>query len=784
MRKYLSLLMALFAVGCVDESIDVLQVGGNVGIGADNLAIPLGYLPEKSLEDLIPEGVDNLVVDPVTGDYSFVYTAEQQSITIDGSGNSFTLPAATFDVAVDYPSFKLTSAEFVIDGTCYLGGKYNGANILLGQQIYCPLDGLKISGDAVGKSSYTFDVQVPEYVKSIDKIYAKHDPSLPGAPVDVSFSLGNLADINGGGRLSLALAVPESCEVYDENFNLLKDGVYRVENREFGAGDQVVNFRLYIASMTNTKGAENGVISLVGDMDYTVSYEINSKAGTITIEDLPIFEIKSNIVCEDAEVTLNSMELMKYTEFKSTMNMGSIGDSIANVKSLKSINFINTCINLYVENFGNWETDAIMAGALEDILVEVTMPHYFKADVDADAVQLDSANNSFLTTLSQLLRGVRIYPKKIDFGSEGITPSEDGKMSLDIVFGVRLSLKSGASIRLKHMQLQEGLNVKVGYDKCTMIVSSVSGRVDFAYDKNVTIDLDSFLGEGGFEINGLGVAPVIDFSISNPLTLPLYVTASVAPVRNGVAVEQQRLTIDKFEIHAATLADNGIDIIPTATNIRIGKNLEPVEGVTTIECDIDRLFNGAMPKAIVASLSVATDPTQDVSLSIAPKYNINYNYGFNLPLAFDSALDLKYSGVMSGVGDTIDNLELDISATGKVGLACDIESTIPVNLALDLEFLDSYGRPTALQIKPIGDAVVRGSADGKTPRRSTVGFSVESKKGNLFEQLKGVANLRYTLRATGVSSSGVSLNCNQTISATVSLEVDGNIGIDLELSEL
>ena len=65
MRKYLSLLVTLLAVGCVDKSIDILEVGGNVGIGADNLAIPLGYLPEKSLGELIGNEVDNLVVDPV-----------------------------------------------------------------------------------------------------------------------------------------------------------------------------------------------------------------------------------------------------------------------------------------------------------------------------------------------------------------------------------------------------------------------------------------------------------------------------------------------------------------------------------------------------------------------------------------------------------------------------------------------------------------------------------------------------------------------------------------------
>ena len=119
MRKYLSILICLLAVGCVDKSIDLAQLEGNVGIGADNLAIPLGYLTDKTLEQMLSDKVDNLVADPVTGDYALTYNAEQQSLIIDGSGNSFTLPAVSYESVVDYPSFKLEQAEYLLDDICF-----------------------------------------------------------------------------------------------------------------------------------------------------------------------------------------------------------------------------------------------------------------------------------------------------------------------------------------------------------------------------------------------------------------------------------------------------------------------------------------------------------------------------------------------------------------------------------------------------------------------------------------------------------------------------------------
>ena len=776
MRKTVCILMSLLALGCVDKSIDLSKLEGNVGTNADNLAIPLGYLTDKSLGELLSDKVDNLVADPVTGDYSLTYSSDNQSVNIDGSSNFFTLPAASYSMEVDYPSFKLDNSEYLLDDVCYIRGMLDGVELLLGQEIYCPVAGLKLSGEESGKSDYSLEVQVPSYIEAINKIYPKYDASLPGAPVEALFDLGSLADISTGGKISLAITLPEGFEVYDEQFNLVSNGVYRVENRPIADGESTVAFKLYVRSISNSKRPENGVLNIAGNIQYSLSYELQSKEGKVIAEELPIMTLKSHFICDDAEVTLASMELIDST-FKSSIVAKTLND---NVKSVKSIEFANTTLRLNLQDGLQWDNDAVMAGALEDILIDITLPDYLKVEVYDDGVEFDNLTNTLHTTLARFRGGLSVHLKRLDFGAEGVSPDADGNVVVDLNIDVRANLKQGANIHLKHLQ-QDGVTLTVGYEELTMIVASVTGCVDFKHEQSASVDLASLFDKGNFQINGLGVSPVVDFSISNSFTLPLYVSATIVPVRDGVAAVQDAVTVEPFEIKPATLGEHFADIVPTVTAVRLGTDLEPTEGVTTINCDLEKLLGGAMPESLDINLAVATDPTKDVTLAIVANYPIEYCYSFDMPLAFGEAFDLSFDGSASGISETISGLDLDLSASGSVALACEVENSTPLNLALELQMLNASGTPTLLQAEPIGEAVIRGSTDGVQPCKSTIRFRLDSGSDNLLDGLKEVEDIRYTLRATSAAA-GVALNRSQTISAAVVLEVDGNISVNIDFT--
>ena len=95
-----------------------------------------------------------------------------------------------------------------------------------------------------------------------------------------------------------------------------------------------------------------------------------------------------------------------------------------------------------------------------------------------------------------------------------------------------------------------------------------------------------------------------------------------------------------------------------------------------------------------------------------------------------------------------------------------------------IQIVDENGNPTPIQIQSGEDNQIKGSTDGVTPCKSTVKLSLKSGSADLLEGLSSVANLRYNLHVTSATD-GVALNKNQTISANILMEVDGNLNINL-----
>ena len=773
MKRYLYLLVALFVAGCVDKDIDLGNVQGNIGLTADKLTFPLAYMEEQTLDKLLGDTLEGVNVDSQTGDYSISYGADNQSIVIDGVANSFSIPGSVFKMDVDYPSFKLSDSKCVIDNTFDLNSKLGGLDLDFGHTLMM-FPGLELAGSQQGSFSYMTDIYVPEYVESIERIYVSHDEGLPGAPMEVTFDLGSLGTVCGGGEVSLKLQVPEEYEIFDEQFNRLDDHIFQIDSRKIGAGVGVVKFTIYIGSIVNRHTAENGELHIPGDLSYEVSYKMTTQFGKLTFDKLPSLSIKTELACEDAEIVLGSIDLLPEQKFDNSIAI----DAIDGIKSIKSIDLANSAITLFVDGLNWWEQDAVMAGALENLFVEMTMPDSFKFEPADKTVGFDSNTNTLRTSLAQLKRGLRLNMKQLNFGAEGLTPNSNGQIKVDLPISVRVALERGTKIRMKYLQHEGNVVVSAGYEDAQLTIAAVTGRVDFQYEESLSFDLAGADSMDGIEINGLGISPVIDFSLTNPLTVPLYVTAEISPKRGGVAAEGVK--VDKLEILPATVGQTYTDVTPTLNRVRIGKNPTTESGVTTVDCDLEKLFNGSLPEQVAINLSVATNPDKDMSLVVLPSYPINYGYSFFLPLAFGTALDLSYTGVAEGIGQTVGELDIDISATGTISLLCDIENSTPLNLALEIQMLDKSGKPTSLQIKSGKQNVIKGSADGITPCKSSLVFTLSSSsKKNLLDGLKDIETLKYTLRATSAAD-GVSLNCNQTISGVFALEVDGNVNINVD----
>lgn len=776
LMKRLFYILVLLFVGCVDENIDLDNIQGTIGVKTDNLVIPLGSLKEKSLGEMIGE-VEGLEEDSATGEYTISYLEDNQKFTISGVDGKITLPQSKYTVDIDYPSFTLESSSYELDELFDVNARFSGVDLAPLQSVYIP-SGIVVTGQQDGKIGHSLEIVVPDYIKSINRVYVKHDDNLPGAPVSVEFDLGSIGDVNGGGSVTVELVAPEGFELYGEDMKPVSDSTFRVENKPFAAGEHKVSFVAYIGSVTNCPSAQGGKLTLPGELEYHVSYTLTSAGGNVTYTSTPTLNVKATLECEDAEVTLAAMELtQKDNTFENEVVIGGMPKE---VESVSCIDFVSSQINFNIEGLDWWSDEAVAAGAMDDIWVDVVLPKEFV--LSSDNKNFNSSTNTFHATLTELKKGLTLDVDKVDLGGD-LAPNSNGEIDTTLTAVLRAGLTDGAKIRLKHLRHNGGVQVVAGYDETVVNLASVTGKVNFEHSESLVVNMGDFDADK-INIDALGVSPIIDFTIDNPLTLPLYVSAKLVPVRGGVADASAAVSIEKFELAAATATASGssVAVTPAKTSVLIAKGAkdDAANGIKGIDCDIESAFRGSLPEKLNIDLTIATDATQSSTLYVLEEYEAKYGYSFALPLSFDSTLALTYSDTATDLNSTLGDIDFELYADGEIFLIAEVKNSTPLNLTLDAQLLDLDGRQSKLQILPAeGKSIISGSTDGVTPVTSTVKLKVTSENSkNILDGLSNVDALKFSLKATSAAN-GVALSSKQILSVSFKLQLNGNINVDI-----
>lgn len=777
MKKIFVALSALLLAGCVDKSIDIAQLEPTLGINCDNLTLQLGYLEAISVGQILGDELETITADPVTGDYSISFGDDGGVFEIEGSANNFVIPEYMHKVEVDYPAFRLTDARYSLDDIYTVGGVYMGMDMSLieGKQISVP-SGLTISGQQSGGSGYSFDIPVPDFVERIERVYIDHDDSLPGAPVEVILDLGSFGDVSAGGVVSVEIVVPEDYEIYGQDREPIVGNRFKVENRKFAAGEHRIAFTLYVGSIANHESADGGVIHIPSQLEYNISYDMTTRAGSTTITELPFLEIRTDMACQDAEVVLAATDILpEPLRVDNAITVDALNDLVGTLKHLK---LVNSTIKLKVEGMDWWSDEAIAAGVLEDIFVELTLPANFDIYVQTAGVQYDKSQSKLHATLAQLKRGVVIGVNSIDFG-QGLSVGGDGKAQADMSFTINAGIEAGTVIRLKHLQHEGGASLYAGYEQSRLLVTEVTGRVDYSHTESVVLDLTDLNIGDKLEIGSLGLSPTIEFMLSSSITMPMSCSAKFTPYCGGQAVAQRAVVVGPIEIAAAQIGAKYPDYTPATTRVRIGKGAEAEQGVQVFDCDLVSLLEGELPEKAVVEFTVASKADEDATLLLLPQFPVEYGYNLNLPLTFGSWLDWSYTDVVDGIGMVFEGAELQVGEVMDVELICEVENTTPLNLSFEIELFDVYGNKSP--IEPIADSkiAIAGSKDGVTAARSSFGLKLNlSSVENIVSELSKLETMRYTV-SLGSAASGVSLNSNQTIAADFKVKINGNINVEL-----
>ncbi|MBO5972801.1 MAG: hypothetical protein J6Q07_07315, partial [Alistipes sp.] len=204
----------VMVVACVDESFDLNEVSKEVTICTDKTTLPLGYLEGKTLEELLDgQDIEGLNIDE-SGNLSFSYVGETETIGIDGISREFEIPEieSTFRVE-DYPQFNLNmgSIELAANETITVSG-FEEYEDMLGYSFDIP-DGINmpISGSystVFEDDNFHIEFDVPEQILNVNKIYFRDiDNGHHGAPMHIHVDFNGLADVNGGGNLNFELNI-------------------------------------------------------------------------------------------------------------------------------------------------------------------------------------------------------------------------------------------------------------------------------------------------------------------------------------------------------------------------------------------------------------------------------------------------------------------------------------------------------------------------------------------------------------------------------------------------
>lgn len=760
---------------CIDEGYRLDEVSTEVTIGQGTTTVPLGYINNKSIGELLGKtevDVEGLEVDE-EGNYLFTYSGVGEPLSIEGVNHVVEIPAVVSTFEVEYPSFGLVDHAHSFDEFCSIPVQFIDDELFAGQSIPVTA-GYTISGHEEASIVHNLEYDVPEQIAGIKAIYLKPmAEGDPGARIDIRFLLNDLASINGGGHITLELNAPEGYKLYDESGHLLENGEFNVSEYDFEAGENELEFVAYIRSMEGDFMADDGKLNIPINLDYHLSFEMVTKAGTLTFNQAPQLHIMSDLAYDDADIVLNEVVLFDH-------EMPAGGDIEINgmpteILSIKELTFAEaTPLTLYAGGF-EWMSEELA----ESIIIDAWLPDYIILHDDI-SIGYNADEHKLHTSLNSLRNGITVDLDAIRFEGEGLVPNEG---SLELSFAPELVARIAPNTELKLSMLEhEGaMTLEAGIEAATIDIESVSGKVDYQYTYSQEFELKG-LDNLDLQVNQLSVSPVLMINVENPLTISATFSATIVPKCGGVFVQERAVVLEGIVIDAADYV--GGEVVPATTHLVLAPESKRAEyegeDVLFVACNIDALLEGELPSGVIIDMELSTNSEEYMTLYAADSYVVNYDYALKFPLSLNERFDVVYSGSVANLG----NLFADIASIegvriGDVAVILEVVNTTPLAFGLEAEFVDEDGNPTDVQVRIPEGVLVEGSADGVSEALSTIRLELILDNGDI-TKIASIDGLNFTLEAQSMAETEVPLNENQYVGAAAKLELSGGITLDLK----
>ena len=317
-----------------------------------------------------------------------------------------------------------------------------------------------------------------------------------------------------------------------------------------------------------------------------------------------------------------------------------------------------------------------------------------------------------------------------------------------------------------------GLKASICNPETNMIeVGSVSAKVDYQIDPiKERIDLSS-LAENLNSENMKVQLDVEKFSlmlqVKTNLGVPVGADIVINPVYDGVVDEEKSIKLENIDLNVAADASE-----VAVTSLYVSNNDKGCPAGYEYRCaDLLALLTD-IPDYLELSIVAGTDPENDCVFEPGAEYTLSADYAIDIPLAFGEDMLVEFSAVIPDLPDFVGT----ILTAGGLGLVGEFTSSLPLELELNVNLLDSNGDLVTLSedsgkllIQPCG-------LDGK-PVTSQLSFLFKKKEGVPVDDVDAV---ELVFKATSKKAAGVPLTKDSFIKAELQAVIPEGLTIDLK----
>ena len=767
----LTVAAALALVGCnTDYNFDKLSLEVTVG-DTEGIVVPLGGTGEIKLSELL---TDTPLTPNEEGFYSFS-TGDSFSYTVEVG----TLPA----ISGIAPEIAPTTFEFMGNINTSLP-TISGAHevplpsgITAGVTIPDVLAGISAPLE-VGPSTFanTFEVALPEQVASLGLV--TFGANGQGSNAEVTFHLNNLADVTTGRTIEeFMIELPAGFTLADNGTGgTVSKGEgsatpnrYTVTNKSITTGDFKIGFTIKSLDLSGAT-ISGGKVSFDADVKYGFKFNATTKAGYVSTT-MPKVEISAGLSIHSITVKAGLVE-------HSVEVLESIDQTIDIPAEISRIDYLS------VTDAANKSTKPVLnikvglQGApmskVELKGVKITLPPFI--DVEAPNGWTLGSDNSLTRSSLEILNGQTNELLNLTIKGVKNINIASGKAALNGKVGITAtaSLPQGQDLTLDTSA--KSITITPTIKLSDIAIEEVTGLIDPNLSDLIEpqeIDLSGIseaLGDADIELNLC--SPVMKLSVENPIGVGIDAVVKIIAYKGG-SVSQMVVT-PKLSIKGA------VGATPTITNLILSGDASDDPAVTHID-GLSDIIN-SLPEKLTVELAAETNKDSAHKLILKDSYTFKANYSVDAALMFNAEKEghINYSTVIEDVDlGSLADIELDVD---KATLNVAAKSTLPMDAALQIEFLDGEGN-----IIPGVNVTSNGTINGSTtdePATSTTAIVIELSQPDSSSALSPIALLAQTKAVrctfTGTTLAGGGLSPNQYLSADLTVVLDNGITVDLD----